>query len=318
MANFSTNQAKQLYVVNTLQSKVVSTLGDLAFGTTDEGDIFAKYFGRDGQVRTDLISPKNIRYVNLAEAAEDLVSYPEAITLTPDAPIAGQHYIINVTIDEFGGMSPEDKGFIFADYVAKTNDTVAKLIANLAVSLAKNASKAAYSPLIEVKVLTQNDPVSVTAASTVADIEEANPTALFIVAVEQPWSLGKQSFELPHFSVTTVPVVSNGMDTQWATLSSTPNASTAIANSKKIADLEYFCAGERGDVYRGMGYPNNFDFQPMIDPTSADGYDVVTIGYFWQGNAEDIQKSPKEILFVAPAGTGQSIYNAFTNLLSEA
>ena len=317
MANFSTNQAKQLYVVNALKtSGEVSTLGDLKFGTTGEGDIFAKYFGRDGKVRTDLIAPKNIRYVNLAEAA-DQVSYPEAITLTPDAPIAGQHYIINVTIDEFGGMSPEDKGFIFADYVAKTNDTVAKLIANLAVSLAKNASKAAYSPLISVGVMTGNGMQEVTAASIVADIEEANPTALVIVAVEQPWSLGKQSFELPHFSVTTVPVVSNGMDTQWATISTVQPRGSAIANSKKIADLEYFCAGERGDVYRGMGYPNNFDFQPMIDPTSADGYDVVTIGYFWQGNAEDIQKSPKEILFVAPSGTGQSIYNAFTSLLPE-
>ena len=317
MANFSTNQAKQLYVVNTLQTKEVSTLGDLAFGTTAEGDIFAKYFGRDGQVRTDLISPKNIRYVNLAEAG-DQVSYPEAISLIPDAPIAGQHYIINVTIDEFGGMSPEDKGFIFADYVAKTNDTVAKLIANLAVSLAKNASKAAYSPLIAVGIRTGNGMQEVTAASIVADIEEANPTALAITAVEQPWSLGKQSFELPHFSVTTVPVVSNGMDTQWATISTIQPRGSAIANSKKIADLEYFCAGERGDVYRGMGYPNNFDFQPMIDPTSPMGYDVVTIGYFWQGNAEDIQKSPKEILFVAPSGTGQSIYNAFTHLLPEA
>ena len=93
MANFSTNQAKQLYVVNALKtSGEVSTLGDLKFGTTGEGDIFAKYFGRDGKVRTDLIAPKNIRYVNLAEAGDQL-SYPETISLIPDAPIAGQHYM---------------------------------------------------------------------------------------------------------------------------------------------------------------------------------------------------------------------------------
>ena len=186
--------------------------------------------------------------------------------------------------------------------------------------MAKNASKAAYNSLIKVFVSNATDiasvsnPTEVTASTKVEDIAGNSLASILIVADEQPWTLGKQQFELLHFNVTTVPVVSNGMDTQWATITKTGTGS--IANSKKVADLEYFCAGERGDVYRGMGYPNNFDFQPMINPANNSGYDIVTVGYFWQGDAEDIQKSPKELVFVAEAGTGQSIYNAIENIVN--
>lgn len=320
MANFSTNQAKQLYVVKALQQSAISTLGDLMFGTTEEGDIYAKYFGTDGKVRTDLIQKNKVHYLTLAEA-DDQKSQLDNVFVKVDAPVAGQHYILNVTVDEFGGMTPEDKGFIFADYAAKVGDTTDDLVANLAVSLAKNASKAAYNQLIKVYVSTATDPANVsnptevTADAEVEDIAGNSLASILIVAAEQPWVLGKQQFELLHFNVNTVPVVSNGMEMQWSTISKNKVSGYEVVNSKKVADLEYFCAGERGDIYRGMGYPNNFDFKPIVDPTSANGYDIVTLGYYWQGDAEDIQKSPKELVFVANKGTGSSILSAIQNLL---
>lgn len=41
------------------------------------------------------------------------------------------------------------------------------------------------------------------------------------------------------------------------------------------------------------GYPNNFDTTYLADPT--DSYEFINIDFFYAGNAEDVQKSPKTL-----------------------
>ena len=45
-----------------------------------------------------------------------------------------------------------------------------------------------------------------------------------------------------------------------------------------------------------------------MDPTA--NYDVVDIQFFYAGDAEDIQKSPRTLTIVVPAGSGATIGSA--------
>jgi len=64
---------------------------------------------------------------------------------------------------------------------------------------------------------------------------------------------------------------------------------TTIKNTKKIADLEYFCMGERGDWYRNVGWPHVIPTQYLVpaDSTDAAGYNVLTIHYKYIGGGDE-------------------------------
>ena len=224
-------------------------------------------------------------------------------------------------------MTAEDKGFIFADYTAKSGDAAKNVIAELALSLAKNASKAAYNKLINVYVTTAASGASLTlntntwavtpnlSASTIAGY--GSLVGIIIEAAEQPFILGKMSSDRVVFSVSADPIMSSGLETTWATITmGADHPTAAIKNSKKIADLEWFCAGERGDIYRGVGYPNNFDFQPLVDSAATYGYHVIELAYYYDGPAEDVQKSPKEIVIVSPA-EGDTTYTVINAVIGD-
>lgn len=325
MATFSTNQVKQLYVAKALDGNL-DTVGDISFVAAGDGQIAAKYVGRDGVVRTDLIELASLKAK--AYKSSTMSQYLESAYVGNTSAVAGQQYILKVTVDEFGGISPEDKGFIFGEYKAASGDAAKNVIAGLALSLAKNATRAAYNPLIKVYVTTASSGTALTigtncwlvnasdSASTIAGY--GSLLGIIIEAAEQPWVLGKMQYNRLHFSVAADPILSTGIETVWATIvKGADHPTAAIVNSKKIADLEWFCAGERGDIYRGMGYPNNFDFSPLVNSDAAYGYHVLEMTWDYQGNAEDIQKSPKELILVTPA-EGLTTYTAINGIIGTA
>jgi hypothetical protein len=309
MANFSTNQVKHLYVATAVDGNL-DTLGDIKFSAAGDGQIAAKYVGNDGVVRTDLIDLATLKGKGIKASA--MSQYLKSAYVASTSAVAGQQYLLKVILDEFGGMTAEDKGFIFADYTAKSGDAAKNVIAELAVSLAKNASKAAYNQLIKVYVTTVASGQSFTlntnlwevtpssAPSTVAGY--GSLVGIVIEAAEQPWYIGRMQTEFLRFSVAADPIVSSGLSTQWATITyDADHPHGKVLNGKKIADLEAFCAGERGDIYRNVGWPNSFEFKPIVNPNATYGYDVIELTWAYQGDAEDIQKSPKELIIAIPA-----------------
>lgn len=318
MATFSTNQVKQLYVAGAVNEDL-ENVGDIKFFNAGDGQIAAKYVGNDGVVRTDLIDLATLK--GKAVDAATMGDYLESAFVASTSAVAGQDYILKVTVDEFGGMTPEDKTFILADYRAKSGDAAKNVLAGLAVALAKNNEKAAYSKLINVFVTTAATPSTaltlntnlwaVSASDTEAAIAaKGSLTAIIIEAAEQPWALGKISVERVGIKVAADPIMSSGIETSWATVTyGTAHPTPKLVNSKKIADLEWFAFGERGDIYRGINWPNNFEFTPLVDPKSANGYHVIELTWAYQGDAEDIQKSPKELVIVVEAN-GKTLVNA--------
>lgn len=285
----SVNQNHHLYVI-TANSTVAdvtknSVVGSIFPYATDAGmgkDIYFKYMGRDGLTRSDMIPVKQIDYAKWVTA--DAMKTPlKKVTVTlNDDPIAGQDYILNIAFQQFYGLSPEDTYVkTVALHATSKMDTAAKFYAAMVDEL-----KAAFSR--EVGADAEENPYLTFTSSA---------NGLVIEEKEQSWSLGKWEAESLVFDVFPSTIYVDGNETQWGT--ATPGVSDqTVPNGKRMADLEWFTYGERADYYRGMGYPNNFNFTPLVDPSIA--YDALEIHFAYQGSCEDIQKSEKDITIIGP------------------
>ena len=55
--------------------------------------------------------------------------------------------------------------------------------------------------------------------------------------------------------------------------------------------------GERGDMFRNMGWPNNIDVKYMVDPSKE--YDMLDIHYYYSGDGVQTHRSEKDLTFVS-------------------
>lgn len=318
MATFSTNQVRQLYVAKALKTPRVlaaDTAGSIAVkNDTAKNHLYFEYKGADNLMRSDLIDIKNILYAKATDA-DDMAHELKAVTVTLDsevnaAPVAGQDYILRIAFKQYVGMSDEDQYFKYGMVHAYAGMTASDFYKKLALSLAKNFSREVV-PLVKFILTDSGDEAVPVDATTKESSLTGTYKALVIDEVEQPWRLGIMEQTPVYFEVQPVPVTVNGDERIWGKVEETDPAGT-IANGKKIADLEYFCMGERGDMYRGIGYPNNIPTTYLVDPTVK--YNVIDIHYAYVGSNESVQKSEKTITLVVPkVGATNSVSNKLAN-----
>lgn len=283
MATFSTNQNRQLYVV-----KSVGTVSkDSEAGTIETGsivsktdkEIFFKYKGADTSMRSGLIPVKNITYIK-AVKAEDMQEKLTKVTVTldPDVnggqPISGQDYILNIALRQFYGMSDEDQYFKFGTVHVTKNMDATKFFEKMAESLEKNFSR-------EIGTYFKFT---------------ANGESLEIEEVEQPWTLGVLAQERVHFTVLPSTICDEGDEVIWGKVE-VSQSDTVVKNGKKIADLEWFCMGERGDQYRMKGWPNIVPTTYLVDPSKE--YNVLEIHYAFTDSGAESYRSERDITLVA-------------------
>ena len=301
MAVFSTNQVRQLYVATALKTPHVlasDAAGSIAVNNdTVKSHLYFEYKSADNLMRSDLIDTKNILYAKATDAtamAHNLKSVTVALdsNVNGGAPVAGQDYILRIAFKQYVGMSDEDQYFKFGMVHAYAGMTASDFYKILAISLAKNFSREVV-PLVKIEVTDGSDETEVTPLTKIEDLEDTY-TGVVITEVEQPWRLGVMAQTPVYFTVQSVPVTVNGDERYWATL--TEGTSGSIVNGKTIADLEYFCMGERGDVYRQVGWPHNIPTTYLVDPTKT--YCVFDIHYAYVGSNESVQKSEKTITIV--------------------
>ena len=301
MATFSVNQVRQLYVATAFKTPRVlasDAAGSIAVkNDTAKSHLYFEYKGADNLMRSDLIDTKNILYAKATDAtamAHDLKSVTIALdsNVNGGAPVAGQDYILRIAFKQYVGMSDEDQYFKYGMVHAYAGMDASEFYKVLAVSLAKNFSREVV-PLIKIEIKTASATTEVTPTTKVADLT-GTYTGVVITEVEQPWRLGVMAQTPVYFTVQSVPVTVNGDERYWATL--TESTSGSIGNGKTIADLEYFCMGERGDMYRQVGWPHNIPTTYLVDPAKA--YCVFDIHYAYVGSNESVQKSEKTITIV--------------------
>lgn len=314
---FSTNQTRQLYVIKALPADAtpVKNAGDVKVkADTAKNHLYFEYMGAGGQTRSDLLNIKNIAYAKATDA--DALAKPlSKIKVTLDTnvnggiPVGGQDYILKIIFRNYIGLSEEDQQAKFGMVHAVTGMTASVFYRKLALSLAANFSKEETgllkfyldngSALTEVTKLTKED--SLTGSYTSVVIEEK----------EQDWILGTFPQVPVNFEVLPGTIVSNGDELLWG-ITTKLEPTSKVDNGKVIADLEYFCMGERGDMYRGMGYPNNIKTTYLVDPSVK--YNVLDIQYFHQDSGEGVQKSDKTITLVVPkVGATNSLSNKLIN-----
>ena len=213
-------------------------------------------------------------------------------------------------------MSEEDQYFKYGMVHAYAGMDADEFYKVLALSIAKNFSREVV-PLIKIEVhsaatnskggFDANGYMEVTPSTKdTGATDSTNPyydgtsavvsdiDSIRITEVEQPWRLGVMEQTPVYFTVQPVAVMVNGDERIWATVTESTNGT--IGNGKKIADLEYFCMGERGDMYRNIGWPHNIPTTYLVDPTKT--YYTFDIHYAYVGNNESVQKSEKNITIV--------------------
>lgn len=324
MATFSTNQVRQLYVATAVKSPHVlasDAAGSIAVkNDTAKNHLYFEYKGADNLMRSDLIDIKNILHAKATDFKDTAINL-KSFTIALDAnvnggsPVAGQDYILRIAFRQYVGMSDEDQYFKYGmvhAYAGMDADVFYKV---LALSIAKNFSREMV-PLIKIEVHSKatvskggfdsngymvvtpttkdNGKSDTTNPYYATDALVTDIDSIRITEVEQPWRLGVMAQTPVYFTVQPVAVMVNGDERIWATVTEGTNGT--IGNGKKIADLEYFCMGERGDMYRGIGFPHNIVTTYLVDPTKT--YYTFDIHYAYVGNNESVQKSEKDITIV--------------------
>lgn len=305
MAVFSTNQVRHLYVVNAAVDTEPAAKGDAVVKTDAEGNVFIKHLGAGGVTRTDLINPKLVKYAKHTEAA-NLAEKLKKVTVAIKADhtiTAGQDYLLSVVLSQYIGLSDDDQLVKYGVAHATAGMTTDTLLKTLAVSLAKNLSR---EPQKSLKVLAGT--TEVTATTKVADIT-GTITEITIEAVEQPWVRGLNAGRPAIFTVHGDKVIVAGDEVEWAEVTEDV-AATTIKDGHKIADLEYFCMGDRADLYRGMAWPHVIPTEYLVDPEAE--YDVIDIHYATAGTCEDSQLSEKDLTLVAPAAVATALVTKLT------
>ena len=292
MSIFSTNQARHLYVATAHKSpKVIATdtVGSMAVKYDDDKTHLSfEYKSKDGLVRSDLIDIKNILYAKATEASKMARNLKKATVTFNGTPEKGEDYILKIAIRQFAEMSDEDIYTKFGMVHATDGMSVSDFYKELALSLAKNFSRE-LTKLFKF-ALTSDSGESVTETvvdgTTKAASLTGTYTSLVITEVEQEWTLGIKP---------QVPVYFDVLAGDWGSVE-VGNSTEVVGNGKNIADLEYFCMGERGDIYRNIGWPNSVKTDYMVDASKT--YHVLDIHYAYVGSNESVQKSEKTITIV--------------------
>lgn len=331
MATFSTNQVRQLYVATALKSSNViasDTAGSIAVKSdTAKSHLYFEYMGAGGMTRSDLIDIKNILYAKATDAddlAYDLAKYKLTLddTVNGGEPVVAQDYILRIAFRNYPGLSEEDQYFKYGMVHAVTGMTASDFYKTLALSLVKNFSREEQG-LLKFYLETEGSDAGVVAGTpteVTKDTKESSLTGTYtgIIIEEAPqdWILGVMEQAPVNFTIQPDLIIDNGDERIWGVVKKV-TSTNSIPDGHKIADLEYFCMGERGDVYRMVGFPYVIRTKYLVDPDIK--YNVIDIHYAYVGPNESVQKSEKDITIVVPkVGADNQTSNDLANSIISA
>ena len=143
MATFSTNQVRQLYVVEALKDPNVAkndAVGSVAVKSdSSKTHLYFEYKGAAGMTRSDLIDIKNIISIKSTSADDlvhNLVKYKLVLSKDVNSgnPISGQDYILRIVFKNYIGLSEEDQYFKYGMVHAVSGMTPSEFYKTLAIS----------------------------------------------------------------------------------------------------------------------------------------------------------------------------------------
>lgn len=278
MTNFSTNQVMQFYVVD--------STADIEILPYKDEKAFKIRFTKLG-VTSDKI--ENVEWAKVVPASDLEPKAKIAIITFAGEVVVGQDYAVKVSYPEIGGAGVES-------WTTKT-----------AVA---HAGKGATKETVVAELINQ-----LTKVLGVDDVLTVEPTeggfAIFANMANLKYERGIRPIAIPDFNVTVNQIIEDGELTNWVVLDDNQQIpveadSTGIKSGYKLADMEYFAMGERGDEYRMAAYPNHIVTDYKIVPD--ENYDVYNIHYSYKGYNTQSHKSEKDLIIAVNRG------NVLTNL----
>ena len=323
MANFSTNQSRHLYVISGYNSSVtdasaVGTIGAVtAIDDLRGKEVMFKYKGVESVLPSDFIQIQNIGYAK-AIPASDMITVMKKIEVTLDstvnsgAPVSGQDYVLSINFKNF--FSSGDASQYFKDAAVHAT---ASMSASDFYKAMVNSLNAAFS----------REPGATKTSNPYLTFSVDNTTTATKIIIEekpQEWALGTKKARRIMFDIFCSTIYTGGDDVVWGTVTdATPTkanavvGTNAVGNGQQIADLEWFCMGERGDQYRGVGWPNVISTKYLVDSTQQ--YHVFELHFAFTDTGVNSYRTEKEITIVAPAtADGKTALNGFIGAFNTA
>lgn len=319
----SINQVRQLYVAKVLKTNTatLTTAGDIVpKADTAKTTLYFQYMSPAGLVSSDKIDLKHVLYAKATSSdalAHKLIRY--SVTLDADVsatPVAGQNYILRLAFRQYIGLSEEDQYFKYGEVIARSGMTASDFYKKMAISLAKNLeNKTESTPLVNIYLISAaaSTDVPVTSATKESDLTATDYNQIIIEETEQPWVLGMMPQAFIPFTPQFLTILVDGEERLWGVATKVTSTKT-VPDGHLMADLEYFCMGARGDIYRGMGYPNIIKTTYLADPDAI--YDTLDIHYFYTGSNESVQKSEKTITLIAVNDGSHTVMNALIGAIN--
>lgn len=302
MAIFSVNQVNHVYPCMT---KTAGNAGYLEGDTFNKDYFFFRHVNALKEpVRSDLIKKDLVMWAKYTPASKMQIALKGFIveldsTVNGGAPVAGQDYLLRITIPQYGGMSDMHTQVKHGVVRATSGMDASAFYKTMASSLAKNFSRE-LAPIFKFSVVEGSGEeaqyTEVTATTKIDDLK-GTYTGIYISEVEQEWVRGIKPYApvmVTKDHIQPDAIIVEGEETIWGTVKS--KEGETIGNGKTIADLEYFSMGDRGDLYRNVGWPHVVPTNYLVDPALE--YDVLTIHYAYVGSNEGVQKSEKDITIV--------------------
>ena len=309
---FSTNQNRQFYVATSYNDSSAQNGKSIEDSTVAAGAIEAKvkdnelYFlsknlKTSEVIKSDRINLKNLDYVKVVAAADMaklLKSYK--VTLdpavsndgesTPSATLVpGQDYLLRIEFRQFYAIGDENTYVKDVAVHATSDMTPTQFYAALVTALNKAFSRE----------------IGATATSNPYLTFSSSSAGLVITEKAQEYTVGIGARERVYFSVVPTTIFVDNAEQIWGKvedISATTNSK--ITNGPDIAELEWFCMGERGDQYRMMGYPNYIPTQYCVDPSKV--YNVVELHFAFTDTGVNSYRSEKDITIVCDASTNNT------------
>lgn len=319
----SINQVRQLYVAKALKDETAgpTTAGDIVpKADKAKTTLYFQYMSPAGLVSSDKIDLKHVLYAKATPSsalAHKLIRY--SVTLDADVsatPVAGQNYILRLAFRQYIGLSEEDQYFKYGEVIARSGMTASEFYKKMAISLAKNLeNKTESTPLVNIYLIREaaSTEVPVTSATKESDLTATDYNQIIIEEAEQPWVLGMMPQAFIPFTPQFLTILVDGEERLWGVATKVTPTKT-VPDGHLMADLEYFCMGARGDIYRGMGYPNIIKTTYLADPDAI--YDTLDIHYFYTGSNESVQKSEKTITLIAVSDDNHTAMNALIGAIN--
>nr|DAI06313.1 MAG TPA: Structural protein [Crassvirales sp.] len=325
MATFSINQVRHLYVEKALKTDNNLLSTDAAGSILPKADtakttLYFQYMSPAGIVSSDKITIANIisaKATASGSMAHKLARYEVTLSALAPAPVQAQEYVLRLAFRQYIGLGEDDQYFKYGFVKATSGMTASNFYKALALSLAKNIANET-TPLVNIylnsKAATGTD-VPVTSTTKEAELNKADYDKIIIEEVQQDWILGKMPQAFIPFSVQPTTITVDGEEITWGDVKKVASTKK-VENGHNIADLEYFCMGARGDMYRGMGYPNNITTTYLVDPSKK--YDTLDIHYSYIGSNESVQKSERTITIVCEDDGSHTLMKALVAAVNAA